>query len=168
MSIQIWSSKKSKCYKHQKNLLQYFLYRNHESITENPDEYLKVIIKDYKRGNTVLFDIRCFAFVPNCHLTPQAIANLDDRWKDARHISDSSFLEHPKSETINTWATKKTEWPLYFPGSFKQTLQWIYNLRICYPEKAIYLGDDDVTNAFKWIKNNPSIHQSWQCAVSHP
>ena len=64
---------------------------------------------------------------------------------------------HPESETINTWATKKTELPLYFPGSFERTLQWIYNLRITYPELEIYLGDDDVTNAFKWIKNNPSI-----------
>ena len=25
------------------------------------------------------------------------------------------------------------------------------------PELAIYLGDNDITNAFKWIKNNPSI-----------
>ena len=139
------------------NLLLYLLYRNHESITKNPDEYLKVIINDYKHGNTILFNIRYFAFVPNCHLTPQAIANLDDCWKEAQQISNSSFLVHPESETINTWATKHTEWPLYFPGSFKRTLQWIYNLRISYPDLEIYLGDDDVTNAFKLIKNNPSI-----------
>ena len=69
---------------------------------KNPNEFQKVIIKDYKQGNTILFDIRCFTFVPNCHLTPQAIANLDDRRKEARHISDSSFLVHPESETINT------------------------------------------------------------------
>ena len=98
-----------------------------------------------------------FRLYSNCHLTPQAIENLDDRWKEARHISDSSFLVHPESETINTWATKKTELPLHFPGSFEQTLQLIYNLRITYPDDPIYLGDDDVTNAFKWIKNNPSI-----------
>ena len=50
-----------------------------------------------------------------------------------------------------------TKWPLYFPGLFKWTLQWIYNLQISYSELAIYLGDDNVTNKFKWIKNNPSI-----------
>jgi len=34
----------------EENLLQYFLYGNHDTATDNPDEYKKVIIKDYKRG----------------------------------------------------------------------------------------------------------------------
>ena len=141
----------------EENLLEYYKYGNHESVTKNPDDFLKVLVKDYKQGNTVLFNIRCFAFVPNSHLCPQDIANLDDPWKKSRHISDSSFLVQPESHTINTWASKSTKWPLFFPGSLDRTLIWIYNLRITYPELEILLGDDDVTNAFKWVKNNPSI-----------
>ena len=62
----------------EKNLLEYYKYGNHASVTKNPNDFLKVLVKDYKQGNTVLFDIRCFAFVPNSHLCPQAIVNLND------------------------------------------------------------------------------------------
>ena len=84
------------------NLLQYFLYKNHESVTQKTDEYLKIIIKDYKQGTTVFFDIHCFAFVPNCHLTPQAITNLDNCWKIVLPISNFSFLyiPNPKQSTL--------------------------------------------------------------------
>ena len=75
----------------------------------------------------------------------------------ARHISNSYFLVRPESQSINTWASKLIERPLYFRGSFSTTLIWIYNLRITYPDLGIYLGDNNVTNAFKWVKNNPSI-----------
>ena len=52
------------------NLLQCFLYGNHKSVTKNRKEYINVVVKDYKRGDNVLFNIHCFAFVPNCHLCP--------------------------------------------------------------------------------------------------
>ena len=141
----------------EKNLKEYYYYGNHDSVKDNEKEMEKVLIKDSSRGNTVLVDRRLFGYIPNCHLSPQGLAYLLDLWKEARHLSDSSHHVHPESMAINDWTTKKTEPPLYFPGSFMRFLIWVYNLRITYPELRILLGDDDMTNAFRWIKNNPSI-----------
>ena len=33
----------------------------------------------------------------------------------------------------------------------------IWNLRITYPNQPIYIGDDDVKNAFRLIKSNPAV-----------
>jgi hypothetical protein len=58
--------------------------------------------------------------------------------------------------SINNWTTKLTEPPVYFAGCFLRFLIWVYNLRISYPNQRI-LGDDNMTNTFRFIKNNPSI-----------
>jgi hypothetical protein len=36
-------------------------------------------------------------------------------------------------------------------------LKWIYNLRVTYPKKEIYLGDDDISGAFRHMKYNPNV-----------
>ena len=141
----------------EKNLKDYYYYGNHESVNDNEKEVDKVLLKDHRRGNTLLVDKRLFAYIPNCHLSPQGLADLFDAWKEARHISDCSHHVHPESMAINDWTTKLTEPPVYFAGSFLRFLIWVYNLRITYPNRRILLGDDDMTNAFRFIKNNPSI-----------
>ena len=141
----------------EENLLKYYNYGNHSSVDDNPDIYKKVLVKDSRRGNTILVDDRLFAYIPNTHLTPQGIASLDDKWKNERPIFDSSHRPDLNSFAINDWTSKLTEPELEFPGSLLRFLVWMYNLRITYPNRAIYLGDNDVTNAFKLVKNNPGI-----------
>jgi hypothetical protein len=36
-------------------------------------------------------------------------------------------------------------------------LQWIYNLRISYPDQEIYPGDDDVSGAYRHMKYHPNL-----------
>jgi hypothetical protein len=141
----------------EKNLKDYYYYGNHDSVNDNEKEVDKVLLKDHRQGNTLLVDRRLFAYIPNSHLCPQGLADLFDAWKEARHISDCSHRVHPESMSINDWTTKLTEPPVYFAGSFLQFLIWVYNLQISYPNRRILLGDDDMTNAFKFIKNNPSV-----------
>ena len=141
----------------EKNLKEYYHYGNHESANENPKALDKVVLKDHRRGNTLLVDKRLFPYIPNSHISPQGLADLYDLWKEARHISDCSHHIHPESMAINDWTNKSAEPPVYFAGSFLRFLIWVYNVRISYPNQRILLGDDDMTNAFRFIKNNPSI-----------
>jgi hypothetical protein len=141
----------------EKNLQDYYYYGNHESINDNEKEVDKVLLKDHRQGNTLLVDPRLFWYIPNSHLSPQGLADLFDAWKDARHISDCSHRVHPESMSINDWTTKLTEPTVYFAGSFLRFLIWVYNLRISYPGRRILLGNDDMTNAFQFIKNSPSV-----------
>ena len=50
-----------------------------------------------------------------------------------------------------------TEGEVYFPGFFIRILVAIWNMRITYPDEPIYIGDDDVKNAFRLIKTNPAV-----------
>ena len=58
---------------------------------------------------------------------------------------------------INDWIDKTTKGQVYFPGSFIQILTSIWNMRITYPNEPIYIGEDDVKNAFRLIKTNPAV-----------
>ena len=45
-------------------------------------QFKKVIVKDNKRGNILMFDKRVLWFIPNLHLTPQAMVDIDNKWKN--------------------------------------------------------------------------------------
>jgi hypothetical protein len=141
----------------EKNLKDYYYYGNHESVNDNEKEVDKVLLKDHRRGNTLLVNRRLFAYIPNSHISPQGLTDLFNAWKEARHISNCLHRINLELKAINDWTTKLMEPPVYFAGSFLQFLIWVYNLRITYPNQRILLGDDDMTNAFRFIKNNPSI-----------
>ena len=151
------SPKQCNAHNTEENLQKFYDYGNHSSVDDNPDIFMKTLIKDSRRGNTLLFDDRFFSYIPNVHLTPQGIASLDDKWKQERAVFDSSFRPDLFSFAINDWTSKLTEPEVQFPGSFLRLLIWIWNLRISYPHLAIFLGDNDVTNAFRLIKNNPGV-----------
>ena len=139
----------------EENLLKYYKYGNHSTVDTNPEVFRKALVKDSRRGNVIVLDDRLFVFIPHTHLTPQGLADLDNPWKKPRTIFDSSFLVDEMSMAINEWTNKKTEPKVTYPGSFRRFLHWVWNLRISYPGCPIFLGDDDVTNAFRLIKTNP-------------
>ena len=115
------------------------------------------MVKDSKRGNTILVDQWLLYFVPHLHLTPQAMVDVENRWKNSRPVFDSLFRPKLWNEAFNDWVDKVTEGECHFPGAFKQFLTWVWNLRITYPELAIYFCDDDIKNAFCLIKHNPAV-----------
>jgi hypothetical protein len=149
--------KKVKGYSSNDNFMQYKRYGNHSSVDDHPEEHKKVMVKDSKRGNTILLDKRLLMFIPHLHLTPQGLADLYNKWKNSRSVYDSSFRPELWCEGINDWVNTITEGDVTFPGSFKRFLAWIWNLRITYPDLPIFLGDDDVKNAFRLIKSNPAV-----------
>jgi hypothetical protein len=68
--------KKVKGYSSNDNFMQYKRYGNHSSVDDHPEEHKKVMVKDSKRGNTILLDKRLLMFIPHLHLTPQGLADL--------------------------------------------------------------------------------------------
>ena len=147
----------AKGYSSDKNFKKFLRYGNHKSCAKYAKEFKEVMVKDAKRGNTILVDEWLLYFVPNLYLTPQAMVDVNNIWKNSRPVFDSSFRSSLDCEAFNDWVDKITEGECYFPGSFKRFLTWVWNLRISYPFLAIYLCDDDIKNAFRLIKHNPAI-----------
>jgi hypothetical protein len=140
-----------------KNFSDYHRHGNHKSARDNPEEFLKVFLKDCKRGHALAFDIRLLPFIYHAHLTPQGIINILNAWKAMRLVCDSSFRCNLHSMAINDWTDTANEPDLEFPGCLKKLLTWIWNLRISYPHSKIFLGDNDITAAFRLIKYHPAM-----------
>ncbi len=150
------------------NFQAFFQYRNHATVDEDPMKTYKALVKDNKRGYTLLFDERFIPFVLHCHVTPQGIVDLDTINKNPRPIFDSSFRPFPWCSAINDWTHKSNEPPLTFAEAELNFMIWLYNLRISYPLEEIYLADDDVSGAFRHSKYPPNLvalHTSRQCGL---
>jgi hypothetical protein len=59
--------------------------------------------------------------------------------------------------SIDDFTNKHTEPEIVFPQAWVFYLTWLWNLRITYPRKEVYLGDDDVSGAFCQVKYNPNL-----------
>ncbi len=139
----------------EENFLHYYQYGNHSTVDQHPDIFLKALVKDSRRGNVIILDDRLLPYMPHTHLTPQGLADVDNKWKNPRTIFDSSFRPDVHCMAINDWTDKHNEPAVTYPGSFVRFLSYLWNLRISYPDQPIFLGDDDITNAFRLIKTNP-------------
>lgn len=139
------------------NFQAYSDYGNHSTVEEEPEKTMQTVIKDNKRGYTLLFDRRAIRFVEHCHLTPQGVVDLDTPYKNPRPIFDSSFRPLPWCHAINDWTHKSYEPPLTFAGAEMGLMIWMYNLRITYPSEDIYLADDDISGAFRHTKITPDL-----------
>ena len=148
------------------NFRAYLQYGNHKTVNKKPELAYKTLLKDSKRGYCLLFDPRMVFFAQNCHVTPIGLVGIDQKHKKPRPIFDSSFRPEPRFSGINDWTTKETEPPLHFAESFVKYLEWVYNLRITYPGKEIYLGDDDISGAFRHMKYNPNLVGMHSCVIS--
>jgi hypothetical protein len=91
--------------------------------------------------------------------------DLQKIYKEPRPIFDSSFRVEPSSMAINDWCDKSNEPDIHFPVSFLNFCVWIYNLRISYPTRELYLVDDDVSGAFRHAKYNPNLVALHACLL---
>ena len=139
------------------NFRAYLHYGNHSTCTQCPDVFQKVTVKDFKRGNTILVDPELLPFIPNLHLTPQGIVDIDNKYKPPRPIYDSTFRPRPQCEAINDWVDPSLEGDITFIRSIQRIARAIWNMRISYPNEPIYIGDDDVSNAFRLVKIHPTL-----------
>jgi hypothetical protein len=127
----------------------------------------EVFVKDCKRGFALALDKRVLPFVRDLHLTPLGIVDLDNPWKNARPVFDSTFRPDVRANAINDWVKKEDEFPVQYPGSFMRFLQWIWNLRITYPNEILLIGDNDICGAFRLIKYNPEVVPMHGYRVGH-
>ena len=107
--------------------------------------------------NCFLFPLPCWLdrFIPHMHLTPQGLVIVEG--KNDRLVFNGSYRINAESTCVNQWTHKSNEPTLEFPQAFHNHLQRIYNLRLSYPTAEIYLWDDDVSSAFRWVKLNPDV-----------
>src|SRR6056300_235796 len=138
-----------------RNRRNYAEYGNHPSVYKHPDLTKKAIQKDVLRNFSLPASPAVSPFIPNTHQNPQGLVTPVD--KSARQICDESFHPTPDSMAANDWVTTATEPEIFFPGTFICSLIWIYNMRITFPFLEIYLGDDDVSGAFRHSKFNPNV-----------
>ena len=148
------------------NFQAYRTYGNHASVNDAPEVAYKTLLKDSKRGYCLLFDKRMVEFALNCHVTPNGLVDVDHPHKNPRPIFDASFRPEPWCSGINDWTSKTTEPPVLFATAFDNHLWWVYNMRITYPDEEIYLGDDDVSGAFRHQKYHPNLVGMHSCVVA--
>jgi hypothetical protein len=139
------------------NFLAFYRYGNHSTVDDDPEKAYQAMVKDNRKGFTLLFDHRLVLLMNHCHLTPQGLVDINTPYKNPRPIFDSSFRPYPWCFAINDWTHKDNEPPLTFAGAELGFMVWVYNLRITYPDQEIYIADDDVSGAFRLMKYHPNL-----------
>jgi hypothetical protein len=148
------------------NFEAYRLYGNHASVTDEPKVTYRTLLKDAKRGYCIIVDQRMARFTLNCHLTPNGLVDVNHPHKNPRPIFDGAFQPEPWCFGINNWTTPKTEPPVNFATAFVNFLRWIYNARITFPRDELYVGDDDISGAFRHQKYHPNLVGMHACVVA--
>lgn len=141
----------------EENFAAYFRYGNHSTVDDVPEKTHKAMVKDARKGYTLLLDERAILLMLHCHVTPQGIVDLNTMHKNPRPIFDSSFRPYPWCFAINDWTHKDNEPPLTFASAEMGFMVWLYNLRITYPDKELYIADDDVSGAFRLMRYHPNL-----------
>ena len=139
------------------NFQAYLKYGNHQSVTQNQSVFESTIVKQSKRGLTLIMDPQLIHFALNVHLSPQGLVDIVHKRRKPRPLSDSSFRPFPGAFAINDWTNKENEPKLHFASSFHRFCVWQWNLAISYPDHDRHTGDDDVQCAFPRIKYNPQL-----------
>ena len=151
------------------NFSAFYNYGNHTTVNDEPGKTYKAMVKDNRKGFTLLFDPRSVLLMLDCHVTPQGIVDLNSPYKNPRPIFDSSFRPYPWAHAINDWGDKDNEPRLTFASAELGFMVWLYNLRLTYPRREIYIADDDVSGAFRLMKYHPNLmalHTSIQCGFA--
>ena len=130
----------------ERNFSAFYQYGNHSTVDDVPEKTYKAMVKDARKGFTLLLDDRAILLMLHCHLTPQGIVDLNTLHKNPRPIFDSTFRPYP-------WCFEP---PLTFSSAELGFMIWLYNLRVSYPTLEIYIADDNVSGAFRLMKYHPN------------
>ena len=90
------------------NFQEFLNYGNHKSVTQNQSVFESTIVKQRKRGLTLIMDPTMIHFALNAHLTPQGLVDIMHPRRKPRPISDCSFRPSPAAYAINDWTDKRT------------------------------------------------------------
>ena len=156
----------------ERNFQAYYRYGNHATVDYDTEKTYKAMVKDARKGFTLVMDDRVSLFMLHSHLTPQGVVDVDNPPRKPRPIFDSSFRPEPWCWAINDWTSKDNEPPLTFSTAEHGFMVWLYNLRVSYPTELIYIADDDISGAFRLMKYHPNLcamhtsRQSGYCVVN--
>jgi hypothetical protein len=141
-------------------------YGNHPSINASAQHTIATkasLTKDIRKGFAICANPRLLFFVPHVHLTPMGLIVVPS--KKPRIYFDSSFRPKIWSMAINDVTDASKEPDIHFAGAFVEQLAWIWNLRITYPTDELYIGDDDVSGAFRQVKYHPNMVSLHSCLI---
>jgi len=139
------------------NQAAFFEYGNHRSVLENHAVMLKTIKKEAHKGYILVFPVQLLEFIIHAHRTPQGIVDIDHPYRKPRPVFDSTHRPQPWCRAINDHLDNHNEPQLEFPVALMRYAVYIWNLRISYPRQDLLLGDDDVSGAFRRVKNAPNL-----------
>jgi hypothetical protein len=142
-------------YSTRQQFLKYRDYGNHKSLTSNPTAFQQAMNKEDKLNYILTFPAYLKDYIPDLWLTPNGLVQIPGK-KD-RPIFDASFLLHAYSRVYNNLVSNDDEPTIIFGNAWINFLRSIYNLRITYPDKEIYLIDDDVVATFRQVKYHPHV-----------
>ncbi|CAJ1950376.1 unnamed protein product [Cylindrotheca closterium] len=139
----------------EKNRRSFAEYGNHDSVYTNVEKTQKAVQKDFARSHSLVGNPLLTPFLPDTQQTPQGLVVVPG--KSDRQICDGTFCPLLESIATNDMTTKDTEHKVKFPKSLRNHLAYIYNARISYKSEELYLGDNDVSGAFRHGKWNPNV-----------
>jgi hypothetical protein len=130
-------------------------YGNHPSVTKNLAKVRKTMNKEDRKDHVLTFPAWLAPFVPHLMLTPNGFV-MKPR-KNDRLVFDASFMLHMDSRPYNHYISLEDEPEIIFGRAWIKFLIALYNLRISYPHKELYLFDDDAAAAFRQCKYHPNV-----------
>ena len=80
----------------EENFQAYLKYGNHKSVSENQSVFESTIIKQSKRGLTLIMDPQLIYFALDAHLSPQGLVDVIHTRRKPRPLSDSSYRPFPR------------------------------------------------------------------------
>ncbi|CAJ1952601.1 unnamed protein product [Cylindrotheca closterium] len=119
------------------------------------DDGLNAVQKDFARSHSLVGNPLFAPFLPDTQQIPQGLVVVPG--KSDRQICDGTFCPLLESIPTNDMTTKDTEHKVEFPKLLRNHLAYIYNAGISYKSEELYLGDDDVSGAFRHGKWNPNV-----------
>ena len=147
------------------NFQAYLKYGNHKSVTQNESVFESTIVKQSKRGLTLIMDPQLIHFALNAHFTPQGLVDIMHHRRKPRPISDSSFRPFPNSFAINDWTNKKKN-PRFI---FRSLSIGSWNGSGIWPSPIpIMIGTPATTTSSAPIQELSTIRTWWRCTAPHP
>ena len=154
----------------QRHRRKYFLanlqYGNHKTMDIKPKFAYESLLKESKRGYYLVLTHLWFSVLSIAMSHQSVSSELINSTKKPRPIFDSSFRPKPMVSGINVRTTKTTEPPMHFAASFMKYLEWIFNLKITYSTKWNYLGNDDISGAFRHMNYNSNLVGMNSCVIA--
>lgn len=145
------------------NFKDYMKYGNHSSFDTDKAKIKKSLLKELK--NNWIFTLPFWLpwFVPDAHTTPQGL--IQRLFKKDRLVFDASFVIFWYSQFINKFTSLENEPTIHFQDTWINSLTWLWNLRISYPDRDILTWADDIAAAFRQCKMNPEIIQGFMYRI---